>query len=296
MKKTTIIFVLLFTFSVFVYSKDLEFPMGYLSGSIMNPSIRIENKGIDGKTGYDKTLKMITGNSDGTCIAIQGINFGKEYYGTYKSVLIEYIAEEGSTSGSIDFSIDHSAYVIASVPLTAQPGGDELQTAEMVFNVNLTGSHKLYVRWNHSKAFLKTIVLKENTPLAVVKPVRTTSLFEQTASSADLPKITGKHRLLMVWKKQTANVSAVSLRSTKTNLQNQLASTDNIWMETSPDGVFIRSGEPLSHLSIYSVTGILYYQRSMEESQIYVPLEKGIYLASAKISSGQLIREKIVIF
>ncbi len=291
MQKTgSILFFL--TLAVSIQAADLVLDMASTGGSTLSPYVTIADKGIDGAAAYHKATRSVSGASDGTCVVVRTLPFG-DYYGKYNAVTVEYILEDPAQEGFIEFSLDNSAYVFASVPVVAS-GNSDLQTAHVNFDVNVTGQHKLYIRWKQTKASLKTVILKENVPVAQVKAVRTTSPVAIAASTGNLRKLTGKHRLKMVWKNQGANVYSVRLKSSLLGME-EIVYQDQVQLETFPDAISVSANQLISSIDIYAVTGSLYRRISTKDYQINIPLEKGMYIVVITTDSGYIYRKKTII-
>ncbi|GEM_PF-131609 len=280
-----------------LYPDDLRISMGNSSGNGQNVYVRIEDKGTaEGGARYDKETRSIVNTSDGTCISIGNVDFGSGRYGLYSHILIEYSCDNLVSTGFFDIYLGNTTTPIASVPVEkTNPGA--VREGYSTMNVNVVGTHRLYIRWRGHAASIKTVGGRELKPFAEVKAVRTGSPLNYQYSFTGIEKIEGVHRLKMLWKNQNANVYAVYLsKSENTSIRNPGNEPEagyKIYSHGST--VYVESETSLEKVTVYSVTGKEIYKASVEECILSVSLPEGIYLIRIDKGPEGVYVKKIIV-
>ena len=162
-------FLLLFSI-VYSYAGDLRIPAK--GGGLYQ--VVIVDGGSEGAK-YDGTTGTILNTSPGTRIRIRDIDFGKERYGIYNQIMIEYTHPKTCEDAFFDVYIEDTTVPVASIPVEQTSEG-EYKEASAFLNVNVVGTHAVYIRWRNHSASFKTFGANELTPFASVELIRTGSM------------------------------------------------------------------------------------------------------------------------
>lgn len=251
----------------------------------------IVDKGSEGAK-YDGTTGSIIHTSHGTKIRIRDIDFGNERYGLYNQFMIEYTHPTSCQDAFFDIYIEDTTIPVASIPVEQTRDG-EYKEALASLNVNTVGSHAVYVKWRNHSADLRTFGANELLPFAHVELVRTGSMTKYKFSRGGLEKLTGKHRLKMVWRANTAAVANVYVDK-KTSSSILESKEDGLFILSHKAGFTIQSTTPIGKIELYSLAGLKVNEVVTAEYSQLVEAAPGFYILRI-IRNNDEISKKILV-
>lgn len=252
----------------------------------------IVDKGAEGAK-YDGKTESIINTSSGTRIRIRDIDFGNARYGLYNQFMIEYTNPEYCEDGFFDIYIEDTAVPVASIPVEQTKEG-EYKEVSASLNVNIIGSHAVYVRWRNHSACLKTFGANELVPFTSVELVRTGSLMKYKFSKGTFGVLSGKHRLKMVWRGNNAIVANVYLdKSNITSVVN--IEEENLSVFSDKFGFRINAATPIGKVEVYSSEGLKVEELLSADYSEFVSVIPGFYIVRITRGNGEIIVKKILV-
>lgn len=253
----------------------------------------IVDKGSKGAK-YDARTEAIINTSPGTRIRIRDIDFGEGRYGLYNQFMIEYTHPESCEDAFFDVYIEDTILPVASIPVE-QTNEGEYKEASASLNVNIIGSHAVYVRWRNHSACLKTFGANELVPLASVELIRTGSLGKYKFSKGDFDALSGKHRLKMVWRGNNAAVANVYLdKNSLTSVEKKLKEKEVV-ITGEESGIRINAASPIGKVEIYTLTGIKVKEQIISDHFQFISLAPNFYMVRVTMISGETIVRKAIV-
>ena len=252
----------------------------------------IVNKGTEGAK-YDGKTESIINTSSGTRIRIRDIDFGDARYGLYNRFMVEYTHPGDCEDGFFDIYIEDTAVPVASIPVEQTKEG-EYKEASAPLSVNITGSHAIYVRWRNHSACLKTFGANELVPFASVELIRTGSLTKYEFGKGTLGELSGKHRLKMVWRGNSANVANVYLdKSDVVSVMD--IEEEKLIVVGGKLGFRINSATPISNVEVYSPEGLKVKELRLSDCSAFVSVAPGFYIVRITRGNGGAAVKKILV-
>lgn len=269
------------------YADDIRIPAK--GGGLYQ--VVIVDRGSDGAK-YDGTTGSIIHTSSGTKIRIRDIDFGSERYGLYNQFMIEYTHPTSCEDAFFDIYIEDTTIPVASIPVEQTRDG-EYKEALASLNVNTVGSHAVYVKWRNHSANLRTFGANELIPFAHVELVRTGSMTKYKFSRGELSTLTGKHRIKMVWRANTATVANVYVDKKTPNsiCENK---EDGLFILNHKGGFTIQSTVPIGKIELYSLCGLKVNEMVTAEHSQLVEVVPGFYILRI-IRNNDEISKKILV-
>lgn len=283
------LFLVLFLFGITsVYADDIRIPAK--GGGLYQ--VIIIDKGSEGAK-YDGKTESIINTSSGTRIRIRDIDFGNVRYGLYNQFMVEYTNPVYCENGFFDIYIEDTAVPVVSIPVEQTKEG-EYKEAAASLNVNITGSHAIYVRWRNHSASLKTFGANELVPFASVELVRTGSLMKYKFSKGTFGTLSGKHRLKMVWRGNNAIVANVYLdKTTMTSIVN--TEEEGLVVFSDKSGFGIKATTPIGKVEVYSSEGLKMKELQSADCSEFVFVTPGFYIIRITRGNGEAIVKKILV-
>ena len=251
----------------------------------------IVDKGTEGAN--DGKTESIINTSSGTRIRIRDIDFGDARYGLYNRFMVEYTHPGDCEDGFFDIYIEDTAVPVASIPVEQTKEG-EYKEASAPLSVNITGSHAVYVRWRNHSACLKTFGANELVPFASVELIRTGSLTKYEFGKGTLGELSGKHRLKMVWRGNSANVANVYLdKSDVVSVMD--IEEEKLIVVGGKLGFRINSATPIRNVEVYSPEGLKVKELRLSDCSAFVSVAPGFYIVRITRGNGGAVVKKILV-
>jgi hypothetical protein len=182
---------------------------------------------------------------------------------------------------------------VASIPVEQTKEG-EYKEASAPLSVNITGSHAVYVRWRNHSACLKTFGANELVPFASVELIRTGSLTKYEFGKGTLGELSGKHRLKMVWRGNSANVANVYLdKSDVVSVMD--IEEEKLIVVGGKLGFRINSATPISNVEVYSPEGLKVKELRLSDCSAFVSVAPGFYIVRITRGNGGAVVKKILV-
>lgn len=264
--------LLLFFLSVgFVCADNIRIPAK--GGGLYQ--VVIVDKGTNGAK-YDGTTGSIINTSPGTKIAVRDIDFGSGRHGLYNQVMVEYTHPELTDNSFFDIYLEDTTVPVASIPVVQTRQG-EYREVTVLLNVNVIGSHAIYIRWRNHSAGLKTFGANELVPFAKVELVRTSSMNMYKFSKGEWGTLSGKHRVKMVWKGHNAAVANVYLDSADPSSIGRTV-TSELTITSCKGGFGIVSPAPVGRVEVFTPAGLKVKELFATGCSGTIPITSGLYI------------------